>query len=106
MINLSPKIIDRLKSNWGDRMHAMACYAEARIMEPRNRWAVYLLAMNPQDEDEIFMLTDQWKAEMPEIGSLQALGETFNDEGEYPLIDCEYRPVWASELFKRLGGNL
>lgn len=99
-------IKNSLKSNWGDRMHAMACYAVVRIKEPRGQWGIYLLAMNPEDEDEVFVLWDHWLCIPPEFASLRAILGTFNDEGEYPIIDEEYRPVWASELFKRLGGNL
>lgn len=105
MINLSPEIKDRLKSNWGDRMHAMACYAEVKIIDPKERWGVYVLAMNPEDEDQVFVLYDRVDPLEPEIYSFRDLCADFNDEGEYPIIDNEYRRVWTAELFKRLGGN-
>ena len=105
MLKLSPEIKDRLKSNWGDRMHSMACYAEIKIIDPKERWGVYLLAMNPEDEDEVFFMGSSFPVLTPEIASLRAITEAFNDEGEYPILDNEFRRVWAAELFKRLGGQ-
>jgi hypothetical protein len=105
MIQLPEKIRNRLKSNWGDCMHAMECYAEVKLITPKARWGAYLLAMNPEDEDEIFVLWEQVNPLPPEIYSFRDLHYLYDEEGEYPIIDEEYRPRKALNIFKRLGGK-
>lgn len=90
-----------LLQNWGSKAEAMACFAEVRIFDPASLWACYILAMNPEDEDEIVCIIDGFTVEFCHW-SLKELCSKFNDEGQYVMFDTEYKPMRAAELFKTL----
>lgn len=98
---LTTEILNRLRNNWGDKADAMACFAEARMIDPDSSWACYILALNPFDDDEINCIIDGFTVEHTKW-SLQALLSTFNSSGNYVIFDIAYRPRRAAELFKTL----
>ena len=91
----------KLKANWGDKASSMACKAEVRIYDPSSNWCCYVYAMNPQDEDEISCIIKGFEIEACEW-KMCAIESMFNAQGERPVIDEEYRPRMACELFKLL----
>lgn len=101
---LSETQVEKLKSNWGARAEALACFAEVRVYDPCSAWQCFLLAINPQDEDEISCIISANPKEAPEVTlwTLSDLFSLFNNQGEYVQVDQEYRPRRAAELFKKL----
>ena len=101
-LRLIPKHVSEiLKVNWGIKADCMQCYAEIKYIDSMSHWACYILAINPDNEDEITCILDNDTLELCQW-SLNAIGECYNALGEHPYQDLEYRRVWASELFKRL----
>lgn len=98
---LSHKQKEKLKANWGEKASSMACMAEVRVYDPLSPWECYIYALNPEDEDEISCIIKGFFVEVTEW-SLSELASRFNVEGERPIIDQEYRPRRAAELFKIL----
>lgn len=94
---------EKLKVSWGDKADSLACYAEVRIFDPLSRWQCYIYAMNPADENDIACII---AGESLEICDWQVseIQKAYNAEGESPVIDTEYRPMRAAELFKKLSG--
>jgi hypothetical protein len=101
---LNEDIIATLKANWGDKATCMACFAEVKFMDELSGWSCYILAMNPDNEDEIACIVKGFDVELC-TWSLKELYCSYNVEGESPCIDHEYRRVRASELFKRLSND-
>lgn len=98
---LSRKQIDRLASNWGEPADSLACMAEVRVYDPLSRWECYIYAINPDDEDEVCCLINGFFVEVCEW-RLSELSSCFNVAGYAPMVDMEYRPRRADELFKIL----
>ena len=101
---LSDKQKERLKANWGEKADSLACYAEVRVYDPLSPWECYLYAMNPEDEDEVETIVKASKmmpASLERWYMTNILG-LFNQDGEGVEVDEEYRPIRASELFKKL----
>jgi hypothetical protein len=82
----------------------MACFAEVKFTDELSDWACYILAINPDNEDEIACIVKGFDVELCNW-SLKELYNSYNEEGEAPCIDLEYRRVRASELFKRLSND-
>lgn len=96
--------IEKLKANWGARAEALACYAEVRLFDPCSSWQCFIVAMNPDDEDEIYCIISTNPKTQPDVSvwSLVDVSLLFNSEGEGVRVDQEYRPMRAAELFKKL----
>ncbi len=101
-MQISDKIKDALKANWGDRAESMNCYAELKFIDEFSNWACYVFAMNPDNEDEIYCLLTRDFLIQPVRWSLQEIYEAYNYEGEHPQIDKEFRRIRVAELFKKL----
>lgn len=102
---LSDKQKEKLKASWGEKADAMACLAEVRVYDPLSTWECYIYALNPQDEDEIACMINGFSLEVCDW-KLSEISLTFNANGESPIIDDEYRPRRAAELFKVLSERL
>ncbi len=99
MLNQATK--EKLKANWGYKADSMACKAEIRIYDPSSNWCCYVYAMNPQDEDDIACIIKGFEIEVCDW-KMSEIEKMFNVDGERPVIDEEYRPRMACELFKML----
>jgi hypothetical protein len=100
---LSQILKEKLKSNWGDKANALDCYAEVKLIDPlSSSWACYIFAMN-EDEELIHCLLYS-NAIGPEIykQSISDIYAMYNEEGENPVIDTEYRRTRVTELIRRL----
>ena len=81
---------------------AMNCYAEIKYHDPNSGWACYIYAINPEDDDEIACIIND-RGDIDVIKwSYAALNAIYNEVGEHPQIDDEYRPMRTAILFKRL----
>lgn len=99
MLNQTQK--EKLKANWGEKASSMACRAEVKFHDPASSWACYVYAMNPSDENEISCIIKGFDLEVCEW-RISEIERMFNVNGEHPIIDMEYRPRLACELFKLL----
>ena len=99
---LSDKVKQSLLSNWGEKAESMNCYAEVKFIDERSLWECYVYAMNPEDEDTIAcLIVMPWSVEVKH-GSLKDFYQCYNDFGENPEIDQEFRRTRVAELFKKL----
>jgi len=98
---ISFETMELLKSYWGDRVEAMACYCEVKYIDRSSKWACYIFGLNPDDDDEIACIIDGFDVEVCNW-SLKELQRLYNGDGDYVIEDKEFRRVRASELFKRL----
>ena len=97
---------DRKKAllrNWGPMAESLDCVAEIKVIDQREHWACYVFAMNPENEDEIACLFHD-KLGGIEIWdwSWHELCQLYDGEGEYPMLDPEYRRIRVTALLKRL----
>ncbi len=98
---ISQNLKNKLMANWGEKADSMACMAEVRIYDPLSPWECYIFAMNPEDEDEIACIFNGYSVEVCDW-RLSEMATMFNELGENPLIDYEYRPRQAAALLKKL----
>ncbi len=100
---LSDKIIDKLTANWGAMCDSLSCNAEAKLYDPNGIWECYMLAINPQDDDETrAIIVDEDNSLYVETISLSHLLSKWNGEGEFMELDTSFVPRLASELYKVL----
>lgn len=99
---METKIKERLKANWGEKADALDCFAEVRFFDPLSSWCCYIFAMD-QDEETINVLlySDAIGVEVCTI-LLSDISFMYNEEGQSPKLDTEYRRTKVSELLKRL----
>jgi hypothetical protein len=99
---LSQSVKSRLKSNWGEKSAALDCYAEAKLIDPLSSWACYLFAMDNNEEMiECLLYSDSMGVEI-HTESLEEIFQRYNEQGENPVIDTEYRRTRVVELLRRL----
>ncbi len=95
---------EKLKANWGEKADCMASNAEVRVYDPLSAWTCYIYALSPEDDNTIKCIIVGGKNDEPmdTEWSLYELSMLYNSEGEGVIIDREYRPRQAAELFKLL----
>ena len=102
---LTQALKDKLKANWL-LAESMACKAELRVYDPLSVWQCYLIAMNPQDENEVACILSTTMGHcIYTLWTIKEINDLYNWEGEKPSIDLEYRPRMASQIFKQLNGG-
>lgn len=94
------KTKEKLRPNWGGAAESMNCYAEVRLYDSAG-WEAYVYALNPEDDDEILCIAHGVEVSI-EQGSLKELIVIAGASGHDIMVDDEYRPQRASELFKKL----
>lgn len=95
------KIKSLLKENWGDKASAMNCYAEIKFIDTLVTWACYVYAMD-MDENEICCLIYSPSTGLTDVKSTYAdLQAVYNQNGDNPVVDHEYRRTHVTELLKR-----
>ncbi len=101
---ITEKIKEALRKNWGDKANALSCYAELKFIDPISSWSCYIYAMNPETEYEIKCLVYDRGIEIVDWNWID-LFNAYNREGEYPVIDREFRRIRVDVLYKKLGGR-
>lgn len=96
---ISNNIKQKLRDNWGERAEALECYAEVKFIDPLSSWCCYVIAMDEEMLHCIFY-SDAMGVEVGYI-TLNDLNNMYNEEGEAPQIDKEYRPMKASTILRR-----
>lgn len=102
---LTTNQLKRLRANWGEKADAMECNAEVKVYDPQSKWECYLLAINPDDDDELICIVKGFGKEIT-TWSMSGLALLYNDQGEGVQIDHEFRPRKASEVFKNINAEL
>lgn len=99
---LNQQIKEVLKKNWGEKAETLNCYAEVKLIDSLSSWACYIFAMD-KDEEVIQCLLYS-DAIGPEIYTqcISDIYAMYNEEGEHPVIDTEYRRMRVTELLRRL----
>ena len=92
---------EKLKNNWGDKANSMACFVETRVYDPLSSWECYIYALNPIDEDQILCIINGLTVEVTDW-TMKELFALFNEHGDPPRVDVEFKPRRASEIFKQL----
>lgn len=99
---LSQQLKESLKKNWGERAETLNCYAEVKLIDPLSSWACYIFAMDKDEELINCLLYSNILG--PEIYTqcIQDVYSMYNEEGEHPIVDKEYRRTRVTELLRRL----
>lgn len=99
---LSLKDKELLKNNWGDRANALECYAEVKLIDPLSSWACYIFALDQNEElMHCLLYSDAIGPEIYTHNIVDVYG-MYNEHGENPIIDEEFRRIKVKELLKRL----
>lgn len=99
---IPPKIRDRLTENWGSEADSMQAVAQIKFIDEHSKWACYVYALNPNDDDTVACIIDSPECFEVCEWSLKEIERLFNSQGESPDIDSEYSPVKAIYIIKRL----
>lgn len=97
---LPNQIKKKLKANW-PKAESMDCNAEIRVYDPGSPWECYIFAMNPEEENEIWCVIHGYNTEVT-LYYINALFAMFNAMGEAPIIDEEFRPRNAGQIYRKL----
>lgn len=92
----------RLKANWGERADTLHCFAEVKLIDPLSSWCCYLLSMDEEEEQVYCILYSNAIGIEICFMNLQELCIMYNEEGESPIVDQEFRPTRAIEILRRL----
>lgn len=99
---ITRSIKEDLKKNWGEKAETLNCYAEVKLIDPLSSWACYLFAMDNNEEMiECLLYSDSMGVEI-HTESLEEIFHRYNEQGENPVIDTEYRRTRVVELLRRL----
>jgi len=99
---LSDAVKNRLIKNWGDKANALSCYAEVKFIDPLSSWVCYIFAMDENEENlQCLLYSDTLGVEIT-TQSINELQNKYNEHGEHPVIDNEYRRMRVTEIIRRL----
>jgi hypothetical protein len=102
---LSLKVRESLKKNWGEKADALDCYAEVKFTDPLSSWCCYVFAMDQNEELlRCLLYSDPMGVEIYTLCMLD-IQSMYNEEGEHPVIDQEYRRTRVAELIRRLSND-
>lgn len=91
-----------LWKNWELRETPYDCMAEIRLYDPNRGWEVYLIALNPEDDEDCIVLVHTegigWECVETAFWGF----ETLVMNTETTLVDPEWRPRLVRELMKVL----
>lgn len=98
----------RLNENWGVLMECLECYAIVRLYDANGPWQCYLIAINPDDQEEVYCIISAGKNLPAEVTyfSMQDISCLYNALGERVQVDYEYRPKMAKTLLKELSKGI
>lgn len=99
---IKPLIKRLLKANWGEKSDTLNCKPLVRLFDPLSKWCCYIFAMH-EDENLVHCIIYN-PLDGPEIYTLNTLDiyTMYNEHGESPMIDEEYRPIAITTLLGRL----
>lgn len=99
---LRNNVKDILKRNWGERASTLNCYAEVKLIDPLSSWACYIFALDETEElIQCLIYSNLFGVEIY-TRSLHDICTMYNEEGNNPVIDGEYRRTRVTELLRSL----
>jgi hypothetical protein len=99
---LSNKLKQALKKNWGERASTLNCFAEVKLIDPLSSWACYIFAMDENEEViHCLLYSDAIGVEIY-TQCMHDIQSMYNEYGEHPIVDKEFRRTRVTELLKRL----
>lgn len=100
------KVYEKLKSNWGPRAESLNCFAEYKLCGKSGKWAWYLLAVDPEDDETVKCIMT--RGGVPDIctTTLSNIELFYDEDGELPEGDREFRPMRADVLYSKLLGKV
>ena len=101
MKNTEPSIKQNLQNNWGEKAEALACKAMLRLYDPLSTWECYVLAMNPQDHDEVYCILHGASVEVCTC-SMKEILSMYNNHGDGVQGDLQFRPRCAKQIYDKL----
>lgn len=90
-----------LWKNWELRETPYDCMAEIRLYDPTRDWEVYLIALDPEDDEQCIILVheeDGWKCVETALWGFESLV----NNTETTKVDLDWRPRLVRELMKVL----
>lgn len=91
-----------LMTQWGEKANSLSCDILVKYIDPLGDWACYIYALDPTDQDTIRCIVVDHDDFEVIYWSLEELYKTYNREGDFPIIDEEFRPWNAQKFLKRL----
>lgn len=99
---LSLKTKEALKKNWGEKANTLNCFAEVKLIDPLSSWACYIFAMDENEElVQCLIYSDLIGVEIY-TQCIYDIYSMYNEHGEHPSIDPEFRRIRVTELLRRL----
>lgn len=92
----------RLFKNWGPSAEALDCNAEVRVYDPLSKWECYLVAINPENEDEMTCIIKAHNVGIATDLTFSLLKSMYNSSGEGVIVDQEFRRRRAGNVLKKL----
>ena len=102
---IAEKTKESLKRNWGDKANALDCYAEVKLIDPLSSWCCYIFGMDKNEELVHCLLYSDCNGPETHILNIMEIYSMYNEYGESPIIDEEFRKTKVNELIKRLHRN-
>lgn len=99
---INAKIKEQLKKNWGEKATALDCYAEVKLIDPLSSWACYIFAMDESEEVVHCLLYSDAIGVEIYTQCMYDIQSMYNEEGEHPVVDQEFRRTRVTELLRRL----
>lgn len=100
---LTVKIKEALKKNWKEDMNeCLFGFAEVKLIDPLSSWACYIFAMDESEEMIHCLLYSDMIGVEIYTQCMKDIQSMYNEEGEHPRVDTEYRRTRVVELLKRL----
>lgn len=92
---------NKLKNNWGEKADSLNCFAEVKFIDTLSSWKCFVYAMDDNEEEvRCLIYTDSNGLQLHTccISDIQLM---YNEHGESPVIDTEYRPIRVTEIIRR-----
>lgn len=99
---ITQKTKEALKKNWGEKADTLNCYAEVKLIDPLSSWACYIFAMNETEELIHCLLYSAALGVEIYTQYIYDIYSMYNEHGENPTIDNEYRRTRVTEILRRL----
>lgn len=99
---ISQKVKDILKKNWGEKSKTLNCFAEVKLIDPLSSWRCYIFAMDESEELVQCLLYSNAIGVDIHTMCVYDIHLMYNEDGESPVIDKEFRRTRVTELLKRL----
>lgn len=99
---LDQQIKEVLKKNWGEKANTLNCFAEVKLIDRLSSWCCYIFAMDNDEELIHCLLYSHGIGVEIYTQCIQDIYSMYNEHGESPVVDKEYRRTRVTEILRRL----